>query len=209
MQEVNKFLFDVNNFDHAAGYDPDAPVVPTYSEDELAAAKAQSFTEGEAKGKADGLASRDQQVVALTQKLTTDISILLKAEADRSARFEQELMHLTRSMFLQAFPILNGHVGLEQIEHSIRTVLSSLEETSSIIIEVAPLDQDELSQRLKSFLAQHVGQVSILPQSELAPGSFRMRWKDGGAIRDIETLSARIVDALGRALAEVAQKDQN
>jgi flagellar biosynthesis/type III secretory pathway protein FliH len=209
VQEANKFLFDVNNFDHAAGYDPDAPVTPTYSEDDLAVGKSQAFAEGEKKGLADGLASRDQQIVALTQKLTTDIATLMSAEAGRASRFEQELIRLARAMFTQAFPILNDHFGWPQIEDSVKSVLGSLEESSSIIIEVSPQDQDELSTRLKGFLSQHVGQVSILPQSELAPGSFRMRWKDGGAIRDIETLKTMMIDALGRALAEPEQKKQN
>lgn len=201
-----KYLFDLNNFDTGGGLNADTPPAPVFSESELADARAQGFAEGEKKGHADGLASRDQQIVTLTQKLTQDMAQLFAAEQERTQRFEQDVLRLTKSVLAQAFPVFNRYMGPEQLEKTIRDVMTSLEESSSVVIEVAPTDQDELSQRLKSFLAQHVGHVSILPHSDMTAGSFRMRWKDGGAIRDIDKLSRDIFEALARTLAEIEQK---
>lgn len=207
--EHNKYLFDLNNFDTGAGANPEEPPPPMFSEEELAAARQAGFNEGLKKGLADGLASRDQQIVALTQKLTADMATLIGAEAARAKRFETELIELVTGSFTKMFPILNAHVGLSQIVDTISKILADTGDTSTVVIESAPTDYDDLHARLRPFLSQHEGQVTVLPQSDIEPGSFRMRWKDGGAIRDTRALSEQIIDAIGRTLAESAQKEQN
>ena len=204
-----KFLFDVNNFDGSSNFDPDDPTAAIYSENDLEAARKAAFAEGHAKGLADGQASRDQQIVALTEKLSTQIKTLINAERAREARFEQELITLARTIATQSFPILNEHFGLPQIVDTIAKILGGLGEGSVVVVEVAPLDQEELVARLRPLLARHPGDVTIMAQSDLEAGNFRLKWQDGGAIRDTNKLAQQLIDALGRALAEDAQKAQD
>ena len=207
-KDTNKYMFDLNNFDAGIGFDAENPPAPTFSEEELATAKQQGFNDGVKKGLADAAASRDQQVAQIVQKLGADISILLNAEAERARKFETELLTMVQALFIRAFPVLNHHFAQTQITATITEILQNLGENTSITIEISPTDLEEVSDRLRPLLSQHTGAVSILPQSDLDAGSFRLRWKDGGAIRDTQTLAEKITNELGLILAQTGQNGQ-
>lgn len=201
MQEANKYLFDRNNFDLGADFDPDHPPAPTFSEEELATARAQGFADGVKKGLADAQASRDQQIVALTQKISADLKVLFAAEETRNTRFETELIALAQALFTRAFPILNEAIGQDQITAIITETLRELSSQASVTIETSTQDHDDLSQRLKPHLAAYDGQMLILPHQDLEPGSFRMKWQDGGALRDSAQVMNAMIEKLETVLA--------
>lgn len=206
MADTNKYLFDLHNFDSGIDFDPDNPPAPTFSEDELATARAEGMAEGIKKGLADAQVSRDQQIAALLTRMGTDVQKLITAETTRNQRFEQELIALVQSLYQKTFPILNSEYSSAQIAGTISSVLASLDDASLVAIEIAPQDMEDLSDRLKPMLTQHMGQVSIIPQTDVEAGSFRMKWKDGGAVRDVQALATQLSDALARALTDNQQK---
>lgn len=207
--DPNKYLFDLHNFDKGMDFDPDNPPAPTYSQEQLDSARDSGFADGVKKGLADAQASRDQQILDLTRRITGDLKNLIAAEVSREKRFETELMTLVQALYKKTFPMLNDACGLPQITETIKKILSSLDDKSAITIEVAPQDFEELTDRLKSFLAQHEGDILIIPQGTIDSGSFRIKWKDGGAIRDTEKLAADLVSALSLTLAENPDLHQN
>lgn len=200
--EPNKYLFDRHNFDLGADFDPDNPPAPMFSEDELAAARAAGFADGVQKGLSDAQSSRDQQIVALTQKLAADIKTLLAAEDARAEKFESELITLAQHILTQAFPILNDTLGADQIAQMVTDILHDLPSKAAIVVETSTNDHDDLSQRLKPHLTAHEGQILILPATDIAPGSFRMKWQDGGALRDTGAILTQLQSALASALAQ-------
>lgn len=205
MTDANKYLFDLHNFDSGIGFDPENPPVPTFSEEELAAARAAGFADGVKKGLADAQASRDQQMLDLTRRITTDLQVLMSGEQVRNTRFETELLSLVQALYQKTFPILNAEYGLPQMVATIQATLSSLKETSMVVIEIAPQDMEDLTDHLKSMMAQHVGQITILPQSDIEAGSFRIKWKDGGAVRNPQELAEKLSTAITATLAEIRE----
>jgi flagellar assembly protein FliH len=202
--ELQKYLFDRHNFDVGA-IDPDHPPAPTFSEEDLAAAKATAFAEGHRQGLQDAQASRDQQLIEMTKKIATDLSILIKGEQIRNQQFETETLALAGTAYQKTFPLLNATFGLPQILATIKTTLTNLNRAPAVQIEVAPQDLDELSDRLKSFLNQHDTHITLITGSDLETGAFRMKWQDGGASRDPHHIAAQILTALGHTLAEPPQ----
>lgn len=203
----SKYLFDRNNFD-AGAIDPNALVVPTFSEEELEAARSQGFAEGLKQGQADAMASRAQTIAQHVGRLSTHIETLLKAEDARAQQFETELLSLTRTLFAQAFPLLNTRYGTEQIVDIILNTLRNLNESTDVVIEVSSTDLEEITDALRPLLNTHGDRIVIQPGIDLHEGDFRMKWKDGGALRDTQQLAQQIVTALSQSLAQDAQKDQ-
>lgn len=202
--DMQKYLFDRHNFDVGA-IDPDNPPPPTYNDADLTAARHDSFAKGQQKGLEDGKASRDQQILDLTRKMTAELATLTTNEADRAARFEHELMTLVVALYQKTFPILNTAYGIPQITATIKDTLGNLADQSTVQIEVAPQDLDEVSDRLKGFFATHDGQITLITGSDLETGQFRMKWQDGGAIRDPHALADQLTAALAQTLAEPPQ----
>lgn len=204
-QEMQKYLFDRNNFDIGA-IDPNNPPAPTFSEDELAAAKTSAFAEGHKKGLQDGQASRDQQVVGLITCLIEHIKELMAHEADRNAKFQDETVRLALALYQKTFPLLNDHFGLDQITATLTDTIQSMNAQTAIQVEVAAQDLNDLSDRLKPFLSSYDGQVTLLSGTDIAPGSFRVKWQNGGAVRDTNALSSELMKSLERILERMPEQ---
>ena len=199
-----KYFFDLNNFDaHAIDETPPATV---FTEDEINTTRKDAFALGEKKGLADAQNLRDQHVVTLTQKISQGIDVLIAAEHAREAKFEQELIALTRGFLSHIFPILNDAYGMPQITHTISEVLNNLRAAPAVIINVSPHDFDELSSRLNAMMSQYDGQIQITQQPDISPGSFDMKWEQGGAVRDFDLITKTLVEKLAQTLAETSEK---
>ena len=199
-----KYLFDLHNFD--AGAMPDEPAEPVFSGEDMARARTEGYNEGHKMALEDAQASRDQQIVEITSRLTRDLQTLFAAEKARATMFQAELARLIKGIFDEAFPILGQKIGLDQMMATIHAIFEALGPHADIHVEVAPDDLNDVSLRLKPYLGTIDTQFHIQERADLAPGSFELKWQDGGALRDTQKLKTDILAAIDRALAESPEK---
>lgn len=210
-QDRRKYLFDLNNFDS-----PDTPEIeedlppppPVYSEEELDAAKKESFEQGRITGHEEEQQTRDQYIAGQISELNTQILGLFLAEQIREKRFEQEVIHLCRALTSKLFPVLTKRDGYAEIEQVITNVISK-QPKAIIHIEVPTDDVDAIKAHLASLKDIETDRLTIIGNEDLSKGNCRMKWQDGGATRDHQALSAAIFKELDDVLAPMAQKVQN
>lgn len=209
--EGRKFFFDVNNFDAPAQQEPEEdlpPPPPVFSEEELAAAKSESFEEGRIQGHQEEQQSRGQYIATQVSELNTQILSLILSEQMREKKFEQEVIHLCRSLISKVFPALASREGYSEIEAIITRVIEK-QTASQIHIEVPTEDLEEIKAHLSTLKDIEPGRLHIVGAADLGKGSCRMKWQDGGATRDHQALSAAIFKELDEVLAPLPQKVQN
>lgn len=202
MGKDNKYLFDLHNFDSGA-YQDEEPAAPVFSEDELTAGKTASFAEGYEKAKKEAQTARDAQIIQICEKLTTQIQHLFEQEEARVKAYQVETSKLVMDVFCAAFPILNDSFSFDQIQKTIHQVIESSPLSSSIIIDFSPQDYDEVTARLKPHISSLDGKVQFIAQPDLPPGSFHIKWQDGGALRDTEKIKSDLITALTHTLAQM------
>lgn len=215
-KEVRKFLFDLHSFDEPEP-EPEVPVAvaPTFSEDELAAARSEEHAAGYAEGKAEGtrlaVQSREQLTANTLRTISESFTMLFAAEYDREKTYEQEAVRLTLSALEKLFPTLNSRFGQDEVKQVILSVLQSSARRSTITIEVSADD----AQSIEDMLAKHwpdpesAPRYRVLAQPELHPGQCRMGWEDGGAVRDAPMLADKIAGALAALLEGVSAPQNN
>lgn len=203
-QDLQKYMFDHHNFD-AGAIDLDHPPAPTFTEEQLEAAKTAAFAEGHRKGLQDGQASRDQEVLGIISRMTRDLSALMTHEAERNAAFQLDAVRLVADLYQKTFPILNDQFALPQLMATIQTTLNTLDKSTVVQVEVAAQDLNDLADRLKPFLSTHEGQVTLVSGTALEPASFHMKWQHGGAMRDTNDLFQKLTTALQQTLAEIPE----
>ena len=209
--EGRKYFFDLNNFDSTAVPEPEEdlpPPPPVFSEDELAAAQHVSIDEGRALGRQEEQQSRAQYIATQISELNTQILSLVLSEQMREKKFEQEVIHLCRSLVSKLFPALTAREGYGEIETIISRVISR-QPVSQIHIEVPKEDADDIKTYLLSLKDIEPSRLHITGVNDLTKGSCRMKWQDGGATRDHEALAASIFAELDEILAPPPQKVQN
>ena len=209
--EGRKYFFDLNNFDSNAVPEPEEdlpPPPPVFSEEELAEAQRASFEEGRIAGHQVEKQSREQYISTQVSELNTQILSLILSEQIREKKFEQEVVYLCRSLLEKILPALTARHGTEEIESVLARVIAK-QPLSQIHIEVPTDDVKDVQKHLSALRDIDADRLHIIGANDLTKGSCRMKWQDGGAIRDHEALATAIFAELDGVLAPPPQKGQN
>jgi flagellar assembly protein FliH len=192
-----KFMFDLRRFDEPEVEEvEDLP--PTFSEEELAAARAQGYEEGKIEGHRLAVASREQLTANTLRSISESFTLLFVAEDDREKEYEEESVRLTQQILKKLFPVLNARFGHDEVQNVVLKVLQSRGKQSTITIEVSPEDAPGIEETLASNWSdpEAAPRYRVLASADIRPGQCRLGWEDGGAVRDASALAARINQAL-------------
>lgn len=196
-QKDRKFLFDRNIFDPP---EPDEipddlpPPPPTFSEEELGAAKDIAFEQGRQQGQKEQTESREQFIAKSLEKIAQNFSHLFAAEAMRESVFEKEALHLTIEALDRLFPSLNEKVGADEVRKAIQKTLTDHRKTKEITIRVATGMRGEIEAMISRIRADEHEDVlwRVIEDAELSQGDCSLEWSDGGAVRDSRRAAADI-----------------
>lgn len=101
---------------------------------------------------------------------------------------------MTLAIFETLFPLYSKEHGFDELKTAVADILKKQESQSQIIIEVHPDNVEGIKNHIHS-LAQYghdPHRYDITGTDNLDEDAFRMRWKDGGAIRDLDTMAGEI-----------------
>lgn len=173
------------------------PVEPTFSAEEVAAARAAGRAEGE----------RDGHRVA-TDALPTRVADLLDRIADRLdtardvAATEAEiravpLAGLLRDALAAAFPAMQARFGEAEIRRMITAILPALARETQVTIHVAPSLDAAVQDALAALPLRRAVPPRVVADAALAEGDIEILWDGGRALRDAAALWREIDAALG------------
>ena len=215
MSQKQKFLFDTS-FDtekSAAAKAAEAakkaaeevPPAPTFSEEELEAARQAAFAEGKAAGLAEAEESHSKRLAEAVEALPplfAQITQQMEAQADDLRR---ETLDAAVTVVRKLFPNLAREHGLDEIRAVVEACLERLRDEPRLVVRTADGDLDALKERIEA--AAHnggfEGKLVFLADERLAPGDLRLEWADGGAERDQAGLWKEIDAIIARALSPV------
>ncbi|NQZ14719.1 MAG: hypothetical protein HRT94_07850 [Alphaproteobacteria bacterium] len=213
-----KFLFDLNKFD-----EPDAPEIieeiieeeiepppPTFSEDELEAAKAVSFTQGKSEGIQEERAKREQELTRHLGTISQQFQTLFANEIYREKAYEHEAIQLALEITEHLAPTLEDKLGADVLQKTIENAVMAQSKQSEIIIEVAETATEEINTLLDRVKQadENAPKFKIKSSSELSEGACRLSWKDGGMVRDPKETAQSIKNELEKLLSS-EQKPEN
>jgi len=213
MGQMEKFLFDTS-FDtekSAAAKAAEAakkaaeetPLAPTFSEEELEAARQAAYAEGKAAGVAEAEAGQTRRLAEAVEALPPQLAQLaqnLETQADDRRR---ETLDAALTVVRKLFPNLARAHGLDEIHAVVDACLERLRDEPRLVIRSADGDLDALKERIEQSV-QHSGfegKLVFLVDERLADGDLRVEWADGGAERDQAGLWKEIDAIIARALS--------
>lgn len=202
-----KFFFDNIHFDETEeeiSEEEDTPPPPTFSEEELSDARRTSYERGKEDGIAEAHRSFEKQTEVLLEVVARDIQTLFTSEDERAKLYETEAVRLADTIFKRLFPVLNERHGIDEITSVIEKVIQSQPETHGIQLYVAPVFRDQIEEHIRNnpHIQNAGGSVNVMADDALEAGDCRLKWKDGGGLRDISTLSAQIAKEIEVLLAD-------
>lgn len=219
MNNTNKFLFDLNNFDT-----PDVeeeiiieeevevePPPPMFSEDDLEAAKAVAHATGRNEGIKEERERRDQKTSDALSKIAENFATLFAAEIYREKQYEEEALKLALKVVDIMAPSLQSRLGQEALKNAISQTLKSQSEQSEIRIEVSPDLAGDIDKLIEDIWPDKdsAPRYKILADNALEVGACALSWKDGGMLRTPDKTVESIKSAIEALLVEQVMSKNN
>ncbi len=214
MAATQKFLFDtIFDVEQAPEDEDETPdeeeeaepevVVPTFSEEEMAAAREESFATGKAEGVNEAAEATERLISASLEKLSQQFDSLFKAQEEADAAIMENAISVACGITRKVFPALNQQGALGEIERMTVMSLEKILEEPQVIIAVNPELEAALNERLNTLTAQagYKGEVKIIADDGIVPGDCRIEWSGGGAHRDMDAMWQEIDEIVERNLS--------
>lgn len=206
------------------------PPAPTFSEADLAAARAQGHAEGFAEGKSEGTsagygkgfvegmnsgqttgyergkaeieATVNARIAAALDKLGNGVTRLLNASEEAKARTADQPVHLALAIVRKLMPEWARRGGMVEVEGMVRACLTDLMDEPRLIVRVADDTLDLVREHLETTIAARGFGVKLMVVGDpaLPPGGCRIEWAEGGMERDTAQLMAEIERRAARLL---------
>ncbi|MEM6811222.1 MAG: FliH/SctL family protein [Pseudomonadota bacterium] len=206
MEHNKKFLFDLNNFD-----DPNEveeviieeeievePPPPTFSEDEMEAAKAIAESKGRQAGIEEEKSKRAEYVAQLVQKMTENFETLFAAESYREKQYEEDSVRLASELIDQLSPVFVERFGSTELKKTLKSVLSRLSNQKEIRIEVHPDDTADIDQFLENMWddQDNAPRYKVISNADMQIGGCEMTWADGGMVRNPQEIAVKMKEEI-------------
>lgn len=193
---------------------PPPPPEPTFSEAEVAAAKAQGYKEGEkaghaagyAKGMTDGYgngakegreqAAReiqgtvDAQLAGALENIASGIAEMLAERNATNVMRRDQPVHIAMAILRKVLPESARRGALNEIEGLVHQCLTEMVDEPRFVVRVAEELQGEVRERLET-LADEGGfstRLIVVGDPSIGYSDCRIEWADGGMERDTNQL---------------------
>lgn len=172
------------------------PQLPTFSEEEIEAAKLSSYEDGYQKGLTEGQETAWKEAMDSVEKQQADT---LEIIADHLKKLQPVCQQAAETAFSTAvefsmavsrkiFPALAEREGLNEIRNLLEKNFHFLKEEPKISIRLHP----DMVEPLKKVLAEIVikesfpGKIAVIKDESIPVGDCKIEWKNGGLERKTE-----------------------
>lgn len=197
--DARKYLFDLSfDSDVGTGGKKKEPE-PTFSKDDLEAAKAAAHQEGFNAGKAEANREQDARIEFLLNNIDTKV---LQAMRESGSFWESQVHLLQKTVLVIAQKIMPSYVkkhGLDEIKAIVTKVMAEMSQEPRLVFRVSEEQFDEAKKRIDEVAkdAAYDGKLIVLGDKDLTESECRIEWTDGGIERDLKSLWEHIEQVMG------------
>jgi len=213
MPATEKFMFD-RSFDLPdipveeeviEESEPEEPeiVIPTFSEEEVNAARDEGFAQGRDQGIREASEATERLISETTQAIDVQLAQLFDQQRDANTKIFQEAINTGVAVAKKCFPHLNAKSGISEIEHIIGEILGQILEEPRVVINIHADLKTPLGERMQTITenAHYDGRIVIREDAKIAPGDCHIEWSNGGAERNMSELWQQIDQIVASNLA--------
>lgn len=177
-------------------------VVPTFSEEELAQARAEGYASGKEDGRKESAEATEQRILETIESANTQLADIYNGQAEANQDIAKEMIQISTAIAKKMFPDLNARNALGEVERVVQDTLKAITDEPRVQIMVHPELREPLTDRLASMTqrAGFEGKVYVNPDTTVNLGDCRVEWSHGAAVRDSETIMEMIDEIIERNL---------
>ncbi len=218
MGQLEKFLFNVS-FDEAdlaaAKEQADAAqaeqleqeieeeAAPTFSQEELEAARHEGFTQGKEEGIREASDAIETRISDSLSALDGKFQDLFRQNGVATTELFDDATNIALAIARKCFPHLTETQSLRVIEDMVRGALAEIREEPRAMVHVHPVIAEALNDRISALAeaANFEGQVLIIDDADIPIGDCRLTWSSGSAERDMGVIWQRVDEIIEHNLS--------
>lgn len=211
--ERRPFLFDLdfgapeNQADDTPEVEEEPPA-PTFSEEELQAAKQDGYNTGHADGIHEAIAGFEHRIAESLDVATAAFSRLAAAQAEANEQIALDGLRLAATVVEKMMPELVRRHGVEEIESAVADVLENIIDEPSVTVTVHEDLMEPMAERLR-VVGKNVGlgdRLLVIGDPTLGLSDCRVSWGEGGAERNADAIWSRVDETLDRNLTPTPEE---
>ncbi len=197
MAQAKKFLFDTA---FASKAEREQKPKPQFTEEDLAAARAEGQQAGVQLGRESALRAIERRVADALDAVAAGLAGVDAAQARAAAELREDAARLALAIAAKLAPELVSRQPLAEIEAVVVECLAQLPTEPRVVVRVAEGLVEALSGRIDELVRRvgFSGAVVLLGEPTMAPGDARVEWADGGAERDLARTRRAVEEAVER-----------
>lgn len=175
---------------------------PTFSEEELAQARAEGYESGKEDGRKESAEATEQRILETVESVAANLANIYNDQAKANQDIAQEMIEISTVIAKKMFPDLNARNALGEVERVVQDTLKAITDEPRVQIMVHPDLREPLTDHLASMTqrAGFEGKVYVNPDTTINLGDCRVEWSHGAAVRDSETILEMIDEIIQRNL---------
>lgn len=163
-----------------------APPKPTFTEEQLAEARSESYSQGHATGLTEARAEVEERAAQALDGIRAQLETLGQTRGEIEELRERSAVAIAVAIARKALPEIARNEAISGIEELIRECLPRLHEEPRVVIRVSDALLDTARNRIGPISANcgFRGEVILLGDETLADTDCRVEWADGGSEYD-------------------------
>lgn len=214
-----KFMFDLHNFDPIETVEEVVeevaeevePPPPTFSTEELEAAKEMAFEHGRQKGLEESQELREERTAETLQKIAELLTNMNAEESYRERQYERESVKLGIEIIDTLIPTLHEKIGADALQKVLPDTLRSQSGQSEILIKLHPDSTVEVDSMIDSLWddPENAPKCKVVADSSIEIGGCDITWSDGGMVRTPSDMVKKLRETLEELLEQDEKTDNN
>ena len=196
MVAIKKFMFDTEFLDDDAVEEVEdaLPPPPTFSEAELAAAKAAAFAEGRKAGLTEASTASDRLAAEALEAIGKRLASLKAAHDAALDAARRSAVAVAAAIAGKIAPEVARKSAVESISALVAERLPDLMEEPRIVVRIATPQLDLVKARIEDTAKRigFTGKFILLSEDGLDAPDCRIEWADGGTERIAPRIAAEI-----------------
>jgi len=185
-------------------------VVPTFSEEEMKAAREDSFARGKEEGVKETLESVVQQTATSLEAILEKIEGVFQRQDEANTATARDAVNVATSITRKLFPQFSERGALEEVERVIISIMEKMIDEPRLTITVNESLRERISSRLEPMMSEtgFEGKVIFNGDEALPLSDCRIEWGTGTATRDTKALWQDIDSLIAENMSEEALSEE-
>lgn len=167
-------------------------VTPTFSEDDIEAARLRGYAEGMAAGRGAVMGAREAALDGAVTAIHAALEEARGAAIERADALAQAQAAMMTASLAAVLPDLVRNHGAAEITRLIQEILPPMALEPEIVIHVAPAHEATVTAELVRLDPQLARRVHIAAEHGMGESDVMITWKEGRLVRDGAALRRRL-----------------